>query len=216
MNDYQMNKSNKNILGNINIHGTSISPDTANSSNVISPDPIPQEPISIGKYLNCSDHKENIINDMEIQEEDNQSVKSNDTDDQLDFTELIATYENAKEAIKKNSGDRKKLQALKFNTEKDSNRIVVTYDPKSTKKKIIDDLTTTINLDQDNSFITKSTNLNVTNINRIENSSINNTNQKDSQLFQFEDYSYDEKANESLLKADFLKFSNGLAKSKNY
>jgi hypothetical protein len=90
MNDYQMNKSNKNILGNINIHGTCISPDTANSSNLISPDPIPQEPISIGKYLNCSDHKENIINDMEIQEEDNQSVKSNDTDDQLDFTELIA------------------------------------------------------------------------------------------------------------------------------
>lgn len=213
-----MSKTNKSILGNTsnNNHGQSTSPETAYSSNFISPDPIPQVPISIGKYLSCSDNKENSINDMEIQEEENISQKSNDTNDQLDFTEIIATYENAKEAIKKNSGDTKKLQALKFNTEKDSHRIVVTYDQKSTKKKIIEDLSATIDLEEENPYFNKLPNLNVTNINKIDNSSNSIVNQKDSQLFQFDEYSYHEKTNESLLKPDFLKFTNGITKSKNY
>ncbi len=216
-----MNKNSKNILGNINIHGNSTTNIEINSNNFSSdPQDHPQEPITIQNYINIDDQPDTKIL------EDNHSAKSDDTDTALDYTDLLATYENAKEEIKKNSGDKKKLQALNFKTDNNSNKILVTYDHMS-KKKLMDDFKPTL-LDQnicenEISVISKSTGLNNT-LNNFENSSITNTNNvghlnqkhKDSISFQFDEYSFEGAGSESFMKSDFLKFSNGVAKNKNY
>ena len=179
-----------------------------------------KELITVKSLINLGKNTENIkiLKNKKIDNDDDdlKSVKSNDTDDAFNCTELFATYDHAKAEIKKSSGDIKKLKALHFGTDS-SNNIVVSYEHLTKKKLeediINNDLSAIENIPSNISLISKSTNLNNTTDNNFNNDKKTNLNLKnkeknnnDSILIALDEYSFDLK--EDYLKQDFIKINN--------
>jgi hypothetical protein len=151
-------------------------------------------------------HK-NFINAgiTEINKKD-ETMSSNLSEDEFNCDELLATYDKAKEEIKKNSGDRKKLQALKFNTE--NNKIVSHYDSLS-KKKLFPDEVEIIPEDVRENIINK-----IPAAEKITRETLNSPSEDSSEVvISLDDYSLNFR--EDNFKNNFLNYNRNPLKSKN-
>lgn len=123
-----------------------------------------------------------VINDVNLVEKED-SVKSNDTDKALNYIDLFASYEYAKDAITSSRGDKGKLEKIQFQTKQ--NKIVFSN---QNEVKFLDD-----------SKISKSLMIKSDIPQEIQNKISNNESVK----LSLDEYSFDN--NEEYLKKDFIK-----------
>jgi hypothetical protein len=154
--------------------------------------------MTIKEYLKNNENNYKNMNKKEFEKDDCVSLKSNDTDTALNYMDLFASYDCAKDAIKHNSGDKTKLQKIHFETK--DNKIILCEEEKSKVKATKLDF----------SLCSKSTET-PTDESQKNKSSDSKT---DSIEIFLEEYSLDK--NEEFVKKDFLKANFNKKIKKNF